>query len=189
MDDQFEDDTYIEKLLYNTKWENCTCPLRACGIRHWHRITCPTCKGKARIKIPGKWFKRSCPDCGSNRWIYRCCCGQLMGKGPPCAIATAVLGTAAMQELDLLRAWRHEILEQRAAGRFLSDYYRRHRGPLAELVRTRGQAKEFLRTSFIDPALKELQSERPRHALVFLCFLGVLASVTIIRIFAKLLRR
>jgi hypothetical protein len=72
---------------------------------------------------------------------------------PPkaCFIATAAYGTDTAQEIDVLRAFRDEILLHNSLGaRFVSFYYK-NSPPMADLISKHDVLRAIVRKGFVNP--------------------------------------
>jgi hypothetical protein len=74
---------------------------------------------------------------------------------PPkaCFIATAAYGTDTAQEIDVLRAFRDEILLHNSLGaRFVSFYYK-NSPPLADFIAHHNVLRTIVRKGFVTPVV------------------------------------
>jgi hypothetical protein len=108
------------------------------------------------------------PDTGlepNTTYDYRVCAYNLAGDsdyaedlettpalGPGgCFIATAAYGTEAAVEIDVLRAFRDEVLLESALGSQLVDLYYRTSPPVADFISENSLLRTIVRELVVDP--------------------------------------
>ncbi len=79
------------------------------------------------------------------------------GKDDKCFIATAVYGTPAAQEIDILREFRDQVLLNSMLGTKLVHFYYKISPPLAESISKHSWLKTLVRDFFVDPAVTVLE--------------------------------
>jgi hypothetical protein len=72
------------------------------------------------------------------------------GEGP-CFIATAAYGTASAVEIDVLRAFRDEVLLESTVGSQLVELYYRTSPPVAEFISENEWLRTLVREFLVDP--------------------------------------
>jgi hypothetical protein len=68
-----------------------------------------------------------------------------------CFIATAAYGTESAEEIDVLRAFRDEVLLESAVGSRLVDWYYQTSPPVADFISGNGLLRTIVRELVIDP--------------------------------------
>ena len=71
--------------------------------------------------------------------------------GGACFIATAAYGTASAAEIDVLRAFRDEVLLESAVGSQLVEWYYRTSPPVADFISENAVLKALVRELVVDP--------------------------------------
>jgi len=69
----------------------------------------------------------------------------------PCFIATAAYDTPRADEIDILRTFRDDILQQHAIGRLFTNTYYRTSPPLARWIRASPRRRHLVREYFVAP--------------------------------------
>jgi len=69
----------------------------------------------------------------------------------PCFIATAAYDTPRADEIDILRTFRDDILQQHAIGRLFTNTYYRTSPPIARWIRTSPRRRRLVREYFVSP--------------------------------------
>lgn len=70
-----------------------------------------------------------------------------------CFIATATYGTPAAEEIDVLRGFRDDILNQNATGKNLVNIYYKISPPLADFIARRPPLRVVVRRAIIEPVI------------------------------------
>gem|GEM_PF-554072 len=73
------------------------------------------------------------------------------GEGPGCFIATAAYGTSTAEEIDVLRAFRDEVLLESTVGSHLVEWYYQTSPPVADFIAENSLLKTIVRELVVDP--------------------------------------
>ena len=71
--------------------------------------------------------------------------------GGGCFIATAAYGTASAAEIDVLRAFRDEVLLESTVGSQLVDFYYEVSPPVADFISENDVLRTLVRELLVDP--------------------------------------
>jgi polyhydroxybutyrate depolymerase len=87
---------------------------------------------------------------------------QLKSTPPPpsggCFIATAAYGTPTAEQLDVLRAFRDEVLLKSTVGSQLVNLYYQMSPPVADFISEHGVVRTLVRELLIDPIVRVLEA-------------------------------
>ena len=90
-------------------------------------------------------------DSGAEAWFDDIVLEEKMPSGGGCFIATAAYGTETAEQLDVLRAFRDQVLLQSPIGsRFVSLYYKTS-PPIADFISEHSILRAVVREALIDP--------------------------------------
>ena len=78
-----------------------------------------------------------------------------------CFIATAVYGTPAAEEIQVLRDFRDGVLQRSAAGRDLVDFYYAASPPVADFIAEHEWLRTAVREGIVDPIVWLAGEARP----------------------------
>jgi hypothetical protein len=98
------------------------------------------------------WTDYKCPTHGDEWYI------PSMAFGGPCFIATAAFGSELDPRLDILRAFRDQVLIPNPLGKTFVNFYYKVSPPIADFIRD----KEWLRATvrfILDPIVNALQDK------------------------------
>jgi hypothetical protein len=79
------------------------------------------------------------------------------GKDDKCFIATAVYGTPAAQEIDILREFRDQVLLDNMLGTKLVHFYYRTSPPIAKIISEHSLLRAPVRELFVNPVVMVLK--------------------------------
>jgi len=82
------------------------------------------------------------------------------GGGGGCFIATAAYGTPTAKELDVLRAFRDDVLLKSTVGSRLVDLYYRVSPPMANFMSEHNVVRTLVRELLVDPIVRVLEATR-----------------------------
>jgi polyhydroxybutyrate depolymerase len=82
------------------------------------------------------------------------------GGGGGCFIATAAYGTPTAKQLDVLRAFRDEVLLKSTVGSRLVDLYYRTSPPIANFISEHNVVRTLVRELLVDPIVRVLEATR-----------------------------
>ena len=82
------------------------------------------------------------------------------GGGGGCFIATAAYGTPTAKQLDVLRAFRDEVLLKSTVGSRLVDLYYKVSPPIANFISEHNVVRTLVRELVIDPIVWVLEATR-----------------------------
>jgi len=86
---------------------------------------------------------------------------QLKSTPPPsggCFIATAAYGTPTAKQLDVLQAFRDDVLLKSAVGSRLVDFYYRVSPPIANFISEHNFVRTLVRELLVDPIVRVLEA-------------------------------
>ena len=83
-----------------------------------------------------------------------------------CFITTAVLGTAAERELNILREFRDSVMRKSRVGNFLVNMYYRISPPIAARLKNQKILKKMLKKLFIIPCVKLVKMKKGRTRFI-----------------------
>jgi len=86
------------------------------------------------------------------------------GGGINCFIATAAYGTPAAEEIDILRQFRDEFLQDNAVGRAFVDFYYEASPPIADFISEHEILRTVVREGFVDPVVNVVEITRDSWA-------------------------
>jgi hypothetical protein len=109
---------------------------------------CPICNSLLTKESAGRWetfpediFYFKCTKCS-----YEYCYSRLYASISPCFIATAAYGSELDPQLDILRAFRDQILIPNPLGNAFVEFYYIVSPPIADLIRPHEKIRAFVRT-------------------------------------------
>jgi hypothetical protein len=82
------------------------------------------------------------------------------GGGGGCFIATAAYGTPTAKQLDVLRAFRDDVLLKSTVGSRLVDLYYRTSPPIANFISQHNVVRTLVRELLVDPIVRVLEATR-----------------------------
>jgi len=82
------------------------------------------------------------------------------GGGGGCFIATAAYGTSTAKQLDVLRAFRDDVLLKSTVGSRLVDLYYRTSPPIANFISEHNVVRTLVRELLVDPIVRVLEATR-----------------------------
>jgi len=82
------------------------------------------------------------------------------GTGGGCFIATAAYGTPTAKQLDVLRAFRDDVLLKSAVGSRLVDFYYKVSPPIANFISEHNFVRTLVRELLVDPIVRVLEATR-----------------------------
>jgi hypothetical protein len=88
---------------------------------------------------------------------------QTKSETPPsggCFIATAAYGTSTVKQLDVLRAFRDDVLLKSTVGSRLVDLYYRTSPPIANFISEHNVVRTLVRELLVDPIVGVLEATR-----------------------------
>jgi hypothetical protein len=89
---------------------------------------------------------------------------QVKSTTPPpsggCFIATAAYGTSTAKQLDVLRAFRDDVLLKSTPGSRLVDLYYRTSPPIANFISEHNVVRTLVRELLVDPIVRVLEATR-----------------------------
>jgi hypothetical protein len=104
-----------------------------------------------------------CPNCGQalrEKDSYCRKCGEdvsdLTSDDSMCFIATAAYGTPFAEEINVLRRFRDNTLQQSSFGRSFIDFYYLSSPPIARFISSRPHLRKFVR-SILNPLVTFLK--------------------------------
>ncbi len=81
-------------------------------------------------------------------------------EGGGCFIATAAYGTSTAKQLDVLRAFRDDVLLKSTVGSRLVDLYYRTSPPIADFISEHNVVRTLVRELLVDPIVRVLEATR-----------------------------
>ena len=99
------------------------------------------------------WVVRDAPDGSSSpgSLVYAIYADEPADGGGGCFIATAAYGTEAAEEIDVLRAFRDEVLLESTVGSQLVEWYYQTSPPVADFISENSLLRTVVRELVIDP--------------------------------------
>jgi len=88
---------------------------------------------------------------------------QLESEEPPaggCFIATAAYGTPTANQLDVLRAFRDDVLLKSTVGSLLVNLYYKVSPPIADFISEHNVVRTLVRELLVDPIVQVLEATR-----------------------------